>query len=166
MQKDKQLKPGDVIYEFYSNRLKDKHTIARVTPTQAVVRDGLRFRKNFANPNYLHDIGRSNASSQTFKLESEILKTAYHRLSLKRKAKAALNDLDALDNPQLESILLVINKPAEFYKLVKKADKHDLLESKIAACYPDDDIDEIPDADDGDDLITIGEIAATHFGFL
>lgn len=47
-----------------------------------------------------------------------------------------------------------------------KAAKWDALEAKIAACYVDDNGDELEDEDGGADLCDIGEIAASAFGFL
>lgn len=47
-----------------------------------------------------------------------------------------------------------------------KAEKWDTLEAKIAACYVDENGDELEDGDGGADLCDIGEIAAIAFGFL
>lgn len=51
--------------------------------------------------------------------------------------------------------------------IAEKAKKYDELAAKIAACYEDDEgnYDENED-DEGADLLTIGEIAAAHFGYL
>ena len=43
----------------------------------------------------------------------------------------------------------------------EKAKRYDELKAKIAACYEDDEFEE-----EGDGLISIGEIAASHFGFM
>lgn len=45
----------------------------------------------------------------------------------------------------------------------EKAKKYDELKAKIAAVYDEDEL-EFPD--EGDRLISIGEIAASHFGFM
>lgn len=43
----------------------------------------------------------------------------------------------------------------------KKAKEYDELKAQIAACYEDDEFEE-----KGDGLISIGKIAASHFGFM
>ena len=49
----------------------------------------------------------------------------------------------------------------------EKAQKWDELEKKIAACYVDEEGEELSEEDlEGIDLCTIGEIAAVAFGFL
>ncbi len=45
----------------------------------------------------------------------------------------------------------------------EKAKKYDELKAKIAAVYDEDEL-EFPE--EGDRLISIGEIAASHFGFM
>lgn len=45
----------------------------------------------------------------------------------------------------------------------EKAKKYDELKAKIAAVYDEDEL-EFPE--EGDGLISIGEIAASHFGFI
>lgn len=45
----------------------------------------------------------------------------------------------------------------------EKAKKYDELKAKIAAVYDEDEL-EFPE--EGDGLISIGEIAASHFGFM
>ena len=48
-----------------------------------------------------------------------------------------------------------------------KAEKWDALDSKIAKCYVDENGEELSEEDsEGIDLCTIGEIAATAFGWL
>ncbi len=42
-----------------------------------------------------------------------------------------------------------------------KAKKYDELKAQISECYEDDEFEE-----EGDGLISIGEIAASHFGFM
>ena len=48
-------------------------------------------------------------------------------------------------------------------KNAEKAKKYDELKAKIAAVYDEDEL-EFPE--EGDGLISIGEIAASHFGFI
>ena len=69
---------------------------------------------------------------------------------------------DAVDAPSATtSIENLINK----YKI--KAEKWDKLESKISKCYVDENGDELSEEDSEDmDLGTIGEIAASAFGWL
>ena len=69
---------------------------------------------------------------------------------------------DALDAPSATtSIENLINK----YKI--KSDKWDKLSEKIAKCYVDENGDELSEEDSEDiDLGTIGEIAASAFGWL
>jgi hypothetical protein len=49
--------------------------------------------------------------------------------------------------------------------ITEKAKKYDELAAKIAACYEDEEGDYGED-EEGADLLTIGEIAASHFGYL
>ncbi len=49
--------------------------------------------------------------------------------------------------------------------ITEKAKKYDELAAKIAACYESDDGD-YDENEEGADLLTIGEIAAAHFGYL
>lgn len=48
----------------------------------------------------------------------------------------------------------------------EKAEKWNKLDAQIAACYVDENGDELQDEDGGADLGTIGELAAMAFGFL
>ncbi len=69
---------------------------------------------------------------------------------------------DAVDAP---SATTSIEKLISSYKI--KAEKWDKLSEKIAECYVDENGDEISEEDSEDiDLGTIGEIAASSFGWL
>jgi hypothetical protein len=53
----------------------------------------------------------------------------------------------------------------ELNEMMDKANKWDALDKEIAACYFDEEGNELED-DNGCDLVTIGEIAAIAFGYL
>lgn len=155
--KKNELKTGDVIFEFYSGRIHRKHTIARTTKTQAIVRDGLRFRKEFTHPHFLRTVG-SDRLSRTFKLETPVLHQAFTIYELRKRCKREV-DFDKLSLLELRTIISLIDNPGVTVGRLIAGKKWCELRDKIAKFYD-------ADNDDESALPAIGECAASAFGYL
>lgn len=71
------------------------------------------------------------------------------------------------ENQKLIQQIVKFETELDIESIKKKAEKWDKLEEKITACYGhEDENGEWVDNDEGDGLITIGEVAARAFGFL
>lgn len=75
------------------------------------------------------------------------------------------NNMECFTNQEMNVIGKTMRDYAEQFS--KKAEKWDKLSEKIAKCYVDENGDELSEEDSEDiDLGTIGEIAASAFGWL
>ena len=75
------------------------------------------------------------------------------------------NNMECFTNQEMNVIGKTMRDYAEQFS--KKAEKWDKLSEKIAKCYVDENGDELSEEDlEGIDLGTIGEIAASAFGWL
>ena len=75
------------------------------------------------------------------------------------------NNMEWFTNQEMNVIGKTMRDYAEQFS--KKAEKWDKLSEKIAKCYVDENGDELSEEDlEGIDLGTIGEIAASAFGWL
>lgn len=75
-----------------------------------------------------------------------------------------MRDTDGINSPNNNLKITHWLKEVDLSNIFAYADSYAQLERKIEACYVDENDNEIDD--DNIDLVTIGEIAATHFGFL
>jgi hypothetical protein len=75
-----------------------------------------------------------------------------------------MRDADGINSPNNNLKITHWLKEVDLREIFAYADSYAQLERKVEACYVDENGEEIED--DDIDLGTIGEIAATHFGFL